>query len=56
MFIENYNTYTYVMQKLLNIEQFCYKKFNRIKTIFPGNLVHALGSIGKTSMSSVLWW
>jgi hypothetical protein len=56
MFIENYNAYTYVRWGLLNIEQFWHKKFNRIKAIFPGNLGHALGSIGKTSMSLVLWW
>jgi hypothetical protein len=42
------------MQELLNIEQFCQRKFNEIKTKYFRELGQAFGTIAKPLMSGFL--
>ncbi len=49
-----FGSFRSTMQELLNIEQFCQRKFNEIKTKYFRELGQAFGTIAKPLMSGFL--
>jgi hypothetical protein len=44
-----------MMQEVLNIEQFCERKFKKIKTMFLKKLGQTLGTTRKPLISEIFW-